>query len=164
MNSALERWLHLPLRRQIGILAACFAAATLTLWLLFLQPQQLAQQALRADIARLEQKYQQQLAQLNALPDEAALRAQLAEGARRFEASSRVAPIDAFLAARGSQLQAWQPETEPRALTLLLPWEQFLPLFAELARTTAPFPTRFLLEARQGKVQAKLWLESGDAR
>ena len=52
----------------------------------------------------------------------------------------------------------------PRALTLLLGWEQFLPLFAELARTTTPSPARFLLEARQGKVQAKLWLESDDAR
>jgi len=52
MNSALERWLHLPLRRQIGILAACFAAATLALWLLFLRPQQLTQQALRADRRR----------------------------------------------------------------------------------------------------------------
>ncbi|MDU6387369.1 MULTISPECIES: hypothetical protein [unclassified Pantoea] len=164
MNSALEWWLHLPLRRQIGIVAACFAAATLALWLLLLRPQQLAQKALRADIARLEQKYQQQMAQLNALPDETLLHAQLADSARQSEASSRAAPLDAVLTARGSQLQAWQPETEPRALTLLLAWEQFLPLFAELARTTAPFPTRFLLEARQGKVQAKLWLESDDAR
>jgi len=164
MNSVLERWLHLPLRRQIAILAACFAAATLALWLLLLRPQQLAQQALRADIARLEQAYQQQLAQLSALPDEALLRAQLADSARQTEAPSRAAPLDAVLAARGSQLQAWQPESEPRALTLLLAWEQFQPLFAELARTTAPFPARFLLEARQGKVQAKLWLESDDAR
>jgi len=164
MNSALERWLHLPLGQQIGLLAACFTAATLALWLLLLRPQQLAQRALRADIVRLEQAYQQQLAQLSALPDERLLRAQLAESTRRSEASFRAAPLDAVLAARGSQLQAWQPETEPRALTLLLAWEQFLPLFAELARTTAPFPTRFLLEARQGRVQAKLWLESDDAR
>lgn len=164
MNSALERWLHLPLRQQIGIVAACFAAATLALWLLLLRPQQLAQQALRADIARLEQKYQQQQAQLNALPDEALLRAQLADSARQSEASFRAVPLDAVLAARGSQLLAWQPETEPRTLTLLLAWEQFLPLFAELARTTASFPTRFLLEARQGKVQVTLWLESDDAR
>jgi len=164
MNSALERGLHLPLRRQIGIVAACFATAALALWLLFLRPQQLAQQALRADIARLEQAYRQQLAQLSALPEERVLHAQLADSARQSEASSRTAPLDAVLTARGSQLQAWQPETEPRALTLLLAWEQFLPLFAELARTTTPFPTRFLLEARQGKVQVKLWLESDDAR
>jgi len=159
MTSALERWLHLPLRWQIALLTACFAAATLALWLLLLRPQRLAHQAQRAAIVRLEQAYQQQLNQLSALPDEALLRAQLADSARQAEA-----PLDAVLTARGSQLEAWLPESEPRALTLLLAWEQFLPLFAELARTTAPFPTRFLLEARQGKVQAKLWLEGDDAR
>jgi len=159
MTSALERWLHLPLRWQIALLTACFAAATLALWLLLLRPQRLAHQAQRAAIVRLEQAYQQQLNQLSALPDEALLRAQLADSARQAEA-----PLDAVLTARGSQLEAWLPESEPRALTLLLAWEQFLPLFAELAHTTAPFPTRFLLEARQGKVQAKLWLEGDDAR
>jgi len=159
MTSALERWLHLPLRWQIALLTACFAVATLALWLLLLRPQRLAHQAQRAAIVRLEQAYQQQLNQLSALPDEALLRAQLADSARQAEA-----PLDAVLTARGSQLEAWLPESEPRALTLLLAWEQFLPLFAELARTTAPFPTRFLLEARQGKVQAKLWLEGDDAR
>ncbi|CAK6488510.1 hypothetical protein PANNVG_00251 [Pantoea sp. Nvir] len=164
MNSVLERWFHLPLRQQTVTMAACCAVLALAVWLLLLRPQRLAQQALRADIARLEQQYQQRLAQLRTLPDEAQLRAQLAESALPPEASSHAAPLDAVLAARGSQLEAWQPESEPRALTLLLGWEQFLPLFAELARTTTPSPARFLLEARQGKVQAKLWLESDDAR
>lgn len=164
MNSVLERWLHLPLRAQIVIITACFAAAALALWLLLLRPQRLAQQALRADLARLEQSYQLQQAQLKTLPDAALLRAQLAEAARQPDPASRAAPLEAVLAARGSQLEAWRPESEPRALTLLLAWEQFQPLFAELARAAAPFPARFLLEARQGKVQAQLWLERDDAR
>ena len=163
MNSVLEPWLRLPLRAQIAIATACFALATLALWLLLVRPQRLAQQQLRVDIARLEQSYQQQLAQLNALPAEALLRAQLADIADH-SAALRAAPLEALLAARGSQLEAWQPESEPRSLTLLLAWEQFQPLFGDLARTTVPFPARFLLEAHQGKVRARLWLESDDAR
>lgn len=162
MNSVLEPWLRLPLRAQIAIATACFALATLALWLLLVRPQRLAQQELRVDIARLEQSYQQQLAQLNALPAEALLRAQLADIADHYAAHA--APLEALLAARGSQLEAWQPESEPRSLTLLMAWEQFQPLFSDLARTTVPFPTRFLLEAHQGKVRARLWLESDDAR
>lgn len=163
MNSVLERWLRLPLRGQIAMATACFVLATLVLWLLLVRPQRLAQQELRVDIARLKQSYQQQLAQLSALPAEALLRAQLADIAGHSDAP-RAAPLEALLAARGSQLEAWQPESEPRSLTLLLAWEQFQPLFADLASTEVPFPVRFLLEARQGKVWARLWLESDDAR
>lgn len=162
MNSALERWLHLPLRARLAVATACLAAAMLGIWLLLLRPQQRAQQALRADLAALEQRYQQQQAQLRALPAENLLRSQLDETARQL--ATRAAPLETLLAARGSQLTAWQPESAPRALTLLLAWPQFQPLFAELARTATPFPARFLLEAQQGNVQARLWLESDDAR
>lgn len=163
MNSVLERWLRLPLRGQIAMATACFVLATLMLWLLLVRPQRLAQQELRVDIARLEQSYQQQLAQLSALPAEALLRAQLTDIADHSDAP-RAVPLETLLAARGSQLEAWQPESEPRSVTLLLAWEQFQPLFADLASTEVPFPARFLLEAHQGKVRARLWLESDDAR
>lgn len=86
MNSVLERWLRLPLRGQIAMATACFVLATLVLWLLLVRPQRLAQQELRVDIARLEQSYQQQLAQLSALPAEALLRAQLTDIADHSDA------------------------------------------------------------------------------
>ncbi|RKJ84739.1 hypothetical protein D7S44_18310 [Pantoea piersonii] len=91
------------------------------------------------------------------------LRAQLTDIADHSDAP-RAVPLETLLAARGSQLEAWQPESEPRSVTLLLAWEQFQPLFADLASTEVPFPARFLLEARQGKVWARLWLEGDDAR
>lgn len=164
MSSALERWLHLSLRGQVAIATACLGMASMALWLLLLQPQRLAQQALRSDIARLEQSYQQQQAQLKALPVEGELRSQLADVARQLDELSHSASLEAVLAARGSQLSLWQPESEPRALTLLLAWSQFQPLFAELAQSAAPFPVRFLLESQQEKIEARLWLESNDAR
>jgi len=163
MNSPVEYWLHLSLRRQIVIATAALAAVAVALWLLFIQPQRLAQQTLRAELSVLEHAYQHQLAQLNALPAETLLRSQLADLVHAPDASARSALLEAVLAARGNQLETWQPESEPRTLTLQLAWPQFQPLFAELAKAATPFPARFLLEAQQGRLQASFWLESNDA-
>lgn len=163
MNNLREYWLHLSLRRQIATATVLLTVAALALWLLFIQPQRLAQQALRAELGVLEHAYQQQLAQLRALPAEALLRSQLASLARAPDASTRNLLLEAILAARGNQLETWQPESEPRTLTLLLGWPQFQPLFAELAQAATPFPVRFLLEAQQGWLQASFWLENNDA-
>lgn len=163
MNSALERWLHLSLRSQIAIVTVCLGVVALMLGVLVVRPQRLAQQALRADLVVLEQQYQQRQAQLNALPNEALLRSQLAELTRDSDMSSCRSSLEAVLAAHGSQLEIWQPESDPSILTLQLAWPQFQPLFAELAEAATPFPVRFLLETQQGRLQASLWLENQDA-
>lgn len=164
MNSALERWLHLPLCARLTVATASLAVITLGVWLLLIRPQQRAQQTLRVDLAALNRTLRQQQAQLDTLPAESVLRSQLDETARQLAAHVHAAPLDAMLAARGGQLATWQPESEPRTLILRMAWPEFQPLFAELANSAAPFPARFLLEARQGNVQATLWLESDDAR
>ncbi|RPE01419.1 hypothetical protein BBB56_09010 [Candidatus Pantoea deserta] len=164
MNSLMERWLYLGLRGQLAVATAGLATLALATGMLLVRPQRLAQQALRADLAALEQQYQQRQAQLNLLPAEALLRAQLSDLAREAERVSARASLEAVLAARGEQLDTWQPESDPRRLTLQLAWSQFQPLFAELAQAVSPFPVRFLLEAQQGKLQVSLWLENLDAR
>ncbi|WP_371244547.1 hypothetical protein [Pantoea sp. KPR_PJ] len=140
------------------------AMMALALWLMLIQPRRLAQQRVHAEVSLLEHAYQHQLMQLRALPAETQMHAQLAELARAPSLSTRSARLEALLAARGHQLEKWQPEAEPRMLTLQLAWPQFQPLFAELAQAATPFPSRFLLEAEQGRLRVSVWLEKQDAR
>lgn len=163
MNSALARWLHLPLRGQLASLTACLLLVALALWLLLLRPPRQTQQTLRAELAALAQAQHFRASLLAAEPAEAALQSQLETLAHQRRAVLPAASLEAVLAARGSQLMQWQPEAAPRLLTLQLDWPQFPPLFAELAQTPAPFPTRFLLEAQQDRLQVSLWLENSDA-
>lgn len=163
MNDAITRWLQLPLALRIGSLAASMLLLLLPGWLLLLRPQQLAQQQLQQDLAALRSAARQYQLQLNQLPEPAALLERRQRAEAQLAAQPEGGSVETLLAERGEQLASWQPDAEPKQLSLHLNWDEFQPLFAHLQRLQpTPLPARFLLQADKDRLSAQLWLEIGD--
>lgn len=163
MNDLLQRWLMLTLPLRIGWLGLLSLMILILVWLVMIRPQQqvhATQQRQLEQMQQLQLQRQQKLATLpalNALQTEIALLQQPASGAEARQT------LENIVAARGAQLEAWHPDSQPQQLQLRLLWPQFLPLFNELASTTLPVPQRFQLQAEQGVLNTQLWLENDDA-
>lgn len=160
MNNTFDSLFNLLCRHQVASLLLLTSALALLLWLALLRPQRVELYALREELQVLEQTRQHLRVQSGSLPDEPELRAQLDELTLR--SSSSGGSLENILVARGAQLEQWQPDAQPRTLTLKMGWQQFQPLFAELTADTFAFPAAFLLEAQQGLLRAQLWLEDED--
>ncbi|BAN98902.1 hypothetical protein E05_41360 [Plautia stali symbiont] len=99
--------------------------------------------------------------QLHARPAIEQLQAEIATLQPAATAAS--VSLELLVAARGNQLEAWHPDSQPQQLALRLSWTQFLPLFSGLAATALAVPQRFQLQAEQGMLHSEFWLESDDA-
>lgn len=163
MSDAMTRWLQLPLLAKAGMLAGSVLLLVLLAWLLLLRPQQQAQQQLQQKLAGLKQKAQQRQLQLNQPPALSTLLQQQQQTEAQLAASTHSGSLEALLAARGDQLASWQPDGEPKQLSLSLSWREFQPLFSQLQTLQpAPLPARFLLQAEKDRLLALLWLEVKD--
>ncbi|HBZ15171.1 hypothetical protein ACIP6T_21910 [Pantoea sp. NPDC088449] len=163
MNDLLQRWLTLTLPWRIaGAMLPSLLLFALA-WLVLLRPQQLMREAQERKIEQMEQQQQQRQQKLTSLPSIAALEAEIVALQQPVTGSEAPQTLEKIVAARGKQLEAWQPDSQPQQLQLRLIWPQFLPLFSELASTSLPVPQRFQLQAEQGVLNTQFWLESDDA-
>lgn len=161
MNELIQRWLQLSLTwRMLSLLLLALVLLALA-WLLLLRPQQQRFSALQQQLSQLAQQHQQRRQQLDARPAIERLQAEIAT-LQPLAAAASVS-LEQLVAARGSQLEAWHPDSQPQQLALRLSWPQFLPLFSGLAATALAVPQRFQLQAEQGVLRTELWLESDDA-
>lgn len=168
MNELIQRWLQLSLTwRMLSLLLLALLLLALA-WLLLLRPQQQRFSALQQQLSQLaqqhqqrRQQHQQRRQQLDARPAIERLQAEIAT-LQPLAAAASVS-LEQLVAARGSQLEAWHPDSQPQQLALRLSWPQFLPLFSGLAATALAVPQRFQLQAEQGVLRTELWLESDDA-
>lgn len=161
MNEGLQRLMRLALPWRIVLLLALSLMVLALGWLVVLLPQQQTHTGQERQLMQQTQLEQQRQQQLALHPPVADLLAEIS--ALQQPATSRPPQLlEALLAARGAQLEAWQPESQPQHIVLKLDWQQFTPLFAELAHTALPVPERFQLQADQGTLMTQLWLESSD--
>lgn len=161
MNELIQRWLQLSLSWRMASLLLLALLLLALAWLLLLRPQQQRSSALQQQLSQLAQQYQQRRQQLDARPAIERLQAEIAT-LQPLAAAASVS-LEQLVAARGSQLEAWHPDSQPQQLALRLSWPQFLPLFSGLAATALAVPQRFQLQAEQGVLRTELWLESDDA-
>jgi pilus assembly protein HofO len=163
MNELLLRWLMLTLPlRMVWLLMLSLLLFALT-WIVLLRPQQQMNDTQERQLEQMQQQQQQRLQQLAALPAMRDLQSEISALQQSLLDAGFQQTLERIVAARGSQLEAWQPDIQPQQLQLRLIWSQFLPLFSELATTSLPVPQRFQLQAEQGVLQTQLWLESEDA-
>lgn len=163
MSDAITRWLQLPLPVKAGTLAGSVLLLILLAWLLLLRPQLQAQQQLQQKLAGLKQRAQQRQLQLNQHPALSMLLQQQQHIEAQLATSTNSGSLEALLAARGDQLASWQPDGEPKQLSLSLSWREFQPLFSHLQTLQpTPLPARFLLQAEKDRLLAQLWLEVND--
>ncbi|MDF7661476.1 hypothetical protein PUG81_21130 [Erwiniaceae bacterium L1_54_6] len=164
MNEWLQRWRQLTLPWRAAWLLALSLPILAAGWLIMLLPQQQARAERDRQLiqqTQLEQQRQQQLALWPAADELIAEISRLQQPLVMDDSPQR---LESILAARGTQLDAWQPESQPQQVVLRLSWQQFTPLFAELAHTTMPVPERFQLQSEHGTLMAQLWLEKSDAQ
>lgn len=162
MNELLQRWLMLTLPlRMLWLLMLSLGLLALT-WIVLLRPQQQMREAQARQLEQMRQQQQQRLQQLASLPAIDVLQSEISLLQPTKDAGTQQT-LERIVAARGSQLEAWHPDSQPQQLQLRLAWPQFLPLFSELASTRLPVPQRFQLHAEQGVLNTQLWLESDDA-
>jgi len=164
MNEWWVRWWQMAAIARYGVLAVLSSGLLLLSWILWLRPQQQVLIAEQQTLLQLTRTLQQRQQQWRQHPDNAQLQAQLQsmQIARSAPGASGRA-VEAILAARRSQLEAWQPDAPSRTITLHLQWPAFQSLFAELAQAAAPFPVHFQLLAQPQYLVAQLWLEPDDA-
>jgi len=163
MNELLLRWLMLTLPlRMVWLLMLSLQLFALT-WIVLLRPQQQMNDTQERQLEQMQQQQQQRLQQLAALPAMRDLQSEISALQQSLLDAGFQQTLERIVAARGSQLEAWQPDSQPQQLQLRLIWSQFLPLFSELATTSLPVPQRFQLQVEQGVLQTQLWLESEDA-
>lgn len=163
MNELLQRWLMLTLPlRMVWLLMLSLLLFALT-WIVLLRPQQQMHEAQVRQLEQMRQQQQQRLKQLASLPAIDALQIEISQLQQPTKDAGNQQTLERIVAARGSQLEAWHPDSQPQQLQLRLIWPQFLPLFSELANTRLPVPQRFQLHAEQGVLNTQLWLESDDA-
>jgi pilus assembly protein HofO len=162
VNEALQRWMHLALPLRVALLLGLALLVLALAWLVVLLPQQQAnarQEHQLRQQAQLEKQRQQQLA---SRPSIAGLLSEINALQQPTASPQPRLLLESLLAERGAQLDAWQPESQPQHIVLKLNWQQFTPLFAELAHTALPVPERFQLQAEQGTLMTQLWLENRD--
>lgn len=163
MNELLQRWLMLTLPlRIVWLLILSLLLFALT-WIVLLRPQQQMHEAQARQLEQMRQQQQQRLKQLASLPAIDVLQLEISQLQQPMKDAVSQQTLERIVAARGSQLEAWHPDSQPQQLQLRLIWPQFLPLFRELANTRLPVPQRFQLQASQGVLNTQLWLESDDA-
>ncbi|MFT4270782.1 MAG: hypothetical protein QM578_07220 [Pantoea sp.] len=161
MNEGLQRLMHLALPWRAALLLALPLLVLALGWLVVLLPQQQMRAGQERQLVQQAQLEQQRLQRLALHPPVAELLVEISE----LQQPATFSPpqlLETLLAARGTQLEAWQPESQPQHIVLKLNWQQFTPLFAELAHTALPVPERFQLQADQGTLMTQLWLESRD--
>lgn len=163
MNEGLPRWMQLALPWRAALLLG-LSLLVLTLgWLVMLLPQQQANARQERQLMQQAQLETQRLQQLALRPSVAGLMAEISELQQPVATTRPLLLLESLLAERGTQLDAWQPESQPQHIVLKLNWQQFTPLFAELARTALPVPERFQLQSELGTLMTQLWLENSDA-
>ncbi|MEC4256698.1 hypothetical protein VJV57_26165 [Escherichia coli] len=163
MNEWIQRWLNLSTLPRYILLMAAALSLLLICWIAILRPLKVAQSALLLSLEQQQHSLQRRQHQLAQNPSLETLQQQWVQASAQLRSASSAPALEALLAARGQQLEQWQPDAQPRALTLHLQWAQFQPLFAEMAKSSAPFPQRFQLAMQQTHLVAELWLEHEDA-
>lgn len=163
MNELFQRWLMLRLLWRMVWLCALSLTLGMLAFLLLLRPQHQAQVAQMQQLEQLSRQQHLRQQQIAALPAIATLESEIAALQPPQKKAAMKQTLEAIVAARGKQLEAWHPDNQPQQLQLRLDWMQFLPLFNELAHTTLAVPQRFQLQAEQGTLNAQLWLEGDDA-
>ncbi|WP_343551581.1 hypothetical protein [Pantoea sp.] len=163
MNDLLQRWLMLTLPLRIGWLALLSLVILMLVWLVMIRPQQQVHASQQRQLEQMRQQQQQRQQKLAALPALDALHTEIALLQQPASGVEARQTLESIVAARGAQLEAWHPDSQPQQLQLRLAWPQFIPLFSELASTTLPVPQRFQLQAEQGVLNTQLWLENDDA-
>ncbi|MFB6328076.1 hypothetical protein ACE8EZ_18555 [Pantoea deleyi] len=161
MSEWWDRWWQMAALPRYGLLAIGAAGLLLIVGFAGLRPRQQALIAEQQALAQLTRTLQQRQQQWQQHPPGAQLQAQLQALQHARPEPGRA--IDAILAARHHQLEAWQPDAASRTLTLHLQWPAFQTLFAELADGAAPFAHHFQLRAQPSFLVAQLWLEPDDA-
>ncbi len=163
MNEALLRWLALSLPIRLACLIVASALLLALAWWVFLRPLEQRYDVLMRQHDEMTQQVhlrQQQLAvrpSINTLESEIAL---LLQPSRENVARQT---LENLVAARGTQLESWQPTSQPQQLHLRLDWPQFLPLFDELAQAHVSVPQRFELRTEKGALITQMWLEDENA-
>lgn len=163
MNDLLQRWLMLILPLRIAWLVLLSLMILILAWLLMIRPQQQVHASQQRQLEQMWQQQQQRQQKLATLPAMDVLQTEIALLQQPASGDEAGQTLESIVAARGAQLEAWHPDSQPQQLQLRLLWPQFLPLFSELASTTLPVPQRFELQAEQGVLNTQLWLESEDA-
>lgn len=163
MNDLLQRWLMLTLPLRMAWLLMLSLLLFVLVWLALLRPQQQMREAQDRQLNQQRQQQQQRQQKLASLPAIDALQIEIAMLQQPATDVGVLQTLETIVAARGKQLEAWHPDSQPQQLQLRLIWSQFLPLFSELASTALPVPQRFQLQADQGVLNTQLWLESEDA-
>lgn len=163
MNDLLQRWLMLTLPLRIGWLGLLSLMIVMLAWLVMIRPQQQVHATQQRQLEQMRQQQQQRQQKLAALPALDALQTEIALLQQPASGVEARQTLENIVAARGAQLEAWHPDSQPQQLQLRLLWPQFIPLFSELASTTLPVPQRFQLQAEQGVLNTQLWLENDDA-
>jgi pilus assembly protein HofO len=163
MSDLLQRWLMLTLPLRMAWLMMMSMLLLGLAWLMLLHPQQQRLDIQQRQLAQMHNQQTQRQQKLDSLPAIDALHSEIALLQQPANITEIQPTLEMIVAARGTQLEAWQPDSQPQQLQLRLQWPQFLPLFSELASTTLPVPQRFQLQAEQGVLNTQLWLESDDA-
>lgn len=163
MSELLQRWLMLTLALRIAWLMMLSLLLFALAWIVLLRPQQQMREAQERQLEQMRQQQQQRLKQLASLPAIDVLQLEISQLQQPTKDAGNQQTLERIVAARGNQLEAWHPDSQPQQLQLRLIWPQFLPLFSELANTRLPVPQRFQLQADQGVLNTQLWLESDDA-
>ncbi|WP_455846369.1 HofO family protein [Pantoea agglomerans] len=163
MNELLQRWLMLILPLRLLWLMMLSLLLFALMWFLLLRPQQQMREAQERQLEQMRQQQQQRLQQLASRPTIDALQSEISLLQQPTNGEGNQQTLERIVAARGNQLEAWHPDSQPQQLQLRLIWPQFLPLFSELAITRLPVPQRFQLQAEQGVLNTQFWLESDDA-
>ena len=132
-------------------------------WCARLRPQKRRLDLQKQEQEDIEQQLRQRQSQLAARPSGQALEIQIAQLLRPASESTVRHTLENLVTARGTQLENWQPGSQPQQLQLRVDWPQFLPLFGELALAHLSVPERFELSAEQGVLKTLLWLEDEDA-
>lgn len=159
-------WWQLKGIARYGTLAAVAVGLLMLSWLVWLRPELTALAAEQQRLKPLTKKLQLRQQQWQQNPPNARLQAELIPPAARPASGASATSgqaIEILLTSRRDQLEQWQPDIQPRTLTLHLQWLEFQPLFADLAQAAAPFPLHFLLLAQPQHLEAQLWLEPDDA-
>lgn len=163
MSDLLQRWLMLTLPLRMAWLMMMSMLLLVLAWLMLLRPQQQILDIQQRQLAQMHNQQTQRQQKLDSLPAIDALNSEIALLQQPVNIAEVQPTLEMIVAARGTQLEAWQPDSQPQQLQLRLQWPQFLPLFSELASTTLSVPQRFQLQAEQGVLNTQLWLESDDA-
>lgn len=156
-------WWQMRMMARYGTLAAVASGVLLLSWLVWLRPELKALAAEQQRLDQLMKMLQLRQHQWSQNPPNALLQAQLIPPVTPPSPGDSVQVIETLLASRRGQLEQWHPDAQPRTLTLHLQWQEFQPLFAELAQAAAPFPAQFQLFAQPQHLVAQLWLEADDA-